>query len=348
MHVYENQAREWQERRGAGGTVGADEFARSIPDGVWRADLGCGPGFHVLDLGAPALAVDVAFAMVELALENAPGAHGVQAELEALPFRDRSLGGVWAAKSYLHVHRDEMPLALARLHWALDVDAPAFLRLRAGDFDGIQKGAADDFPGRWFSAWESEQLAPVLEGAGFAIEQESRDGKWLDVWLRRLRSLPDTVGPNLRMLVVGLNPSEYSADAGVPFARPGNRFWPAARAAGIVTLDRTPLGALDVGVGMTDLVKRATPRADGLRADEYRTGAARIEALVEWLEPGVTCFVGLAGWRAARDRDATAGPIRNGFGGRPAYVMPSTSGANANTSLDDLVEHLRAARALNA
>jgi len=346
MDVYENRARDWRERRGAGDTVGADEFATSIAPGAWRADLGCGPGFQIPDLGAPALAVDVAFAMVELAQQTAPDAFGVQAELEALPFRNRSLGGVWAAKSYLHVHRDQMPRAMAHLHWTLAVDAPAYLRLRLGEFEGVQESAADDFPGRWFSEWEIDRLTPVVDGAGFAIERHAVEGKWLDVWLRRLRSLPDTVGPAMTMLVVGLNPSEYAADAGAGFARPGNRFWPAALAAGIVAVDRSPLAALDLGIGMTDLVKRASPRADVLTSDEYRAGAARVERLVEWLQPGVTCFVGLSGWRSAREPKASAGPVGHGFGGRPAYLMPSTSGANATASLDDLAEHLRAARAL--
>ena len=97
---------------------------------------------------------------------------------------------------------------------------------------------------------------------------------------------------------------------------------------------------------MTDLVKRATPRADGLTAGEYRTGAARVERLVRWLRPGAVCFVGLAGWRAAIDRGAQPGPQAAGFGGVPAYVMPSTSGLNARTRPDELVAHLCAAAAL--
>ncbi len=97
---------------------------------------------------------------------------------------------------------------------------------------------------------------------------------------------------------------------------------------------------------MTDLVKRATPRADALRAAEYRAGAARVEKLVRWLQPAAICFVGLAGWRVAVDRSARAGVQPEPFGGVPAYVMPSTSGVNAQTSLDDLVAHLRVAAAL--
>ncbi len=68
-----------------------------------------------------------------------------------------------------------------------------------------------------------------------------------------------------------------------------------------------------------------------------------MQRLVRWLEPGAVCFVGLAGWRAAVDRRATAGEQPDGLGGRPVYVMPSTSGLNARVPLADLAEHLRAA-----
>ena len=99
----------------------------------------------------------------------------------------------------------------------------------------------------------------------------------------------------MRLLLCGLNPSLYSADVGMGFARPGNRFWPAALAAGVVTRDRDARHLLlHDRVGMTDLVKRATVGAQELTRDEYREGAARVERLVRWLRPGAVCFVGLA------------------------------------------------------
>ena len=151
----------------------------------------------------------------------------------------------------------------------------------------------------------------------------------------------------MRMLVCGLNPSLNAADAGVGFARPGNRFWPAAIAAELVSVDRDPWHALrHHGVGFTDLVKRATVGAAELSTDEYRTGFARLERLAAWLEPRVVAFVGLAGWRAAVDRKAVAGPQARTVGGRPVYVMPSSSGLNARSTVDSLAEHLRAALAL--
>jgi TDG/mug DNA glycosylase family protein len=62
--------------------------------------------------------------------------------------------------------------------------------------------------------------------------------------------------------------------------------------------------------------------------------------MVEWLQPSAVCFVGLAGWRSAVDRSAVAGTQNRPFGGRPAYVMPSTSGANAHSRPADLAWHL--------
>jgi TDG/mug DNA glycosylase family protein len=150
----------------------------------------------------------------------------------------------------------------------------------------------------------------------------------------------------MRILVCGVNPSLYSADVGIGYGRPGNRFWSAAVAAGIVGKARDPIDALaGHRVGMTDFVKRATRTAAEVTADEYRRGYARVEQLVEWLTPGAVCFVGLSGWRTVVDPKAVAGLQAEPIGGRPAYLMPSTSGLNARTSLGELTEHLRAAGA---
>jgi TDG/mug DNA glycosylase family protein len=222
--------------------------------------------------------------------------------------------------------QEDLPLALAGLHRSTAVGARVRIRVVGG--------------------WELVHVQRVVEGAGFSFDgvTPSRSTR-LDVGATRLRTLPDTVGPGMRVLLVGLNPSVYSADAGVGFARRGNRFWPAALDAGLVTRDRDPEHALRAhGVGMTDLVKRATVRAGELAADEYRAGAARVEAVVAWLQPRSVCFVGLSGYRIAVDRSATAGWQEESFGGRPAYVMPNPSGINAHATPAVLVEHLRALR----
>lgn len=228
--------------------------------------------------------------------------------------------------------RAEVPLALARLHW----------RKAPGSVVTIHVATGEQEPG-----WQPDTLADVIVGAGFHMDELQAGGATMTARATRLRSLPDTVGPGMRLLVCGLNPSQYAADRGVGYARPGNRFWAAARQAGLVTRPHEPVHALTAhGLGMTDLVKRATPRAEVLTRDEFRDGAGRVSRLVEWLRPAAVCFVGLQGWRAAVDRGAVAGVQPGSFGGRPAYVMPSTSGLNAHASLDELVGHLRAAAAL--
>jgi len=205
---------------------------------------------------------------------------------------------------------------------------------------------------RWsvsFAGWDdAAALAAVVEGGGFMVDACTTTGTGRHrVDAERAHTLPDYVGPGLRLVVVGLNPSLYAADAGVGFARPGNRFWPAALAAGVVSADRDPMHALLVDrVGMTDLVKRATVGAAELTTAEYLAGLARVERLAAWLRPGAVCFLGLAGWRAAVDRKAVAGTQARALGGVPVYVMPNPSGLNAHDTVDSLAAHLRAALAL--
>lgn len=353
--VYQRQATEWRDRRTPTERDRAAALAtaaRSGPAGDRPvADLGCGSGGYTTALGRPAVAIDAARAMVELTAGAAPGAWAVQADLEALPLRRGALGGAWARCSYVHVARARVPLALADLHRALVPGAPVAIRALQGDQElDVMEG--DDFAGRRYSAWPPGLLADVLAGAGFTVDElveEADTPRGPQLWVRatRARTLPDTVGPGMRLLVCGLNPSLYAADAGIGFARPGNRFWPAAVAAGLVARERDPRAALvDHGLGLTDLVKRATAAAAELTPEEYRDGLARVTRLVTWLRPRAVCFVGLAGWRAAVDRRAAPGRQARDLGGVPVYVMPSTSGLNAHSAPAALAGHLRAAAAL--
>jgi len=299
-----------------------------------------------------------------------PGAVDVVADPGALPVRPGALGGLRLGEALGRLRPEDVPMALAGAHRALVVGGTLELAVATDGGDGRDAGGDPARPVEG-TRWRPGALADLLVGAGFTVEALDRvpagrpapaggDGDGpspaspappgpgrLAARARRARSLPDTVGPGMRLLVCGLNPSLYAADAGVGFARPGNRFWPAALAAGIVTVDRSPDRALrDHGVGMTDLVKRATVAAAELTAEEYRAGLARVERLVRWLRPGALCVVGLAGWRAAVDRRARPGVQPEGLGGVPVYLMPSTSGLNARTPLGELADHLRAAARL--
>ena len=159
-------------------------------------------------------------------------------------------------------------------------------------------------------------------------------------------TIPDLVGPGLRLLFVGLNPGLWTAATGTPFARPGNRFWPALVEAGI--LPRLPAFAgplddadramiFDAGVGVTNLVARATARADELDRAELRAGAAALEDRVAALAPPAVAVVGLTAYRQGFDRRrALAGRQGETIGGVPTWVLPNPSGLNAHDTVASL------------
>lgn len=358
LAVYEARAQEWVARRRAPLEAAAaftDWVGREAPTRGAVADLGCGPGWHLPALPEHTIALDGAAALLAMVPEHQGSAPRVRADLRDLPFHRGALRAAWASRSYVHLARTQMPMALWDLHRALRVDGLAELVLFPGDAEHAPF-EDDDFPGRSFSLWPPQLLRDVIEGAGFAVASwdevsPRRAGRspMLRVRLRRLHTLADTVGPGMSLLLAGLNPSLHAAETGVGFSGPGNRGWPALLAAGIATVGRDPARLLrDHGVGMTDLVKRATPRAAELGAEEYRHGLERLDRLCTWLRPAAVCVVGLTGWRHATRARVTAGEQELRLGGRPVWVMPNPSGLNAATSLDDLVSHLRRAARLAA
>ncbi len=231
----------------------------------------------------------------------------------------------------------ELPLLLARVHRGAEVGDHVDVQVRLVAVAG-EAASTDGMP----------DLDALITGAGFGIDRSEHrchdGGITRTVAATRLRTLPDYVSAGMRVLICGLNPSLNSADLLVGFGRAGNRFWPAALAAGLLHVDRDPIAALvEHRIGMTDMVKRATSRAASLTTDEYAAGVDRLEALCEWLRPGVVCMVGLAGWRAAVDRTAVAGVQPRPLGSSLVYLMPSTSGLNTHSPFADLTAHLRAA-----
>ncbi len=342
-HVYADRTPIDEDRRLAA-------FRRSAPAGP-RLDAGCGSGRYLGGLGDAVVGLDASPSMLDHARATHPGAPLVAGDLVRLPLRHGALVGAWANKSLQHLPAGELPGALGELHRALRVGGALELQVFRGE--GSRRSDVDsDLPDRLFSLLDEEQLADLLEGAGFTevtittSPPSTGPRPWVSLYASavRARTLADTVGPGVRLVVCGLNPSLYAADAGVAFARPGNRFWPALQAAGLTTLDRDPAGALDQdGIGLTDLVKRATTRADELTVDEYRHGVERLTRLCRRWRPAAVCVVGLAGWRAAVDRRAGAGWQGADLAGTPVYLMPSTSGLNAHDTVASLAGHLRRA-----
>ncbi|HKW03527.1 MAG TPA: G/U mismatch-specific DNA glycosylase [Vicinamibacterales bacterium] len=148
------------------------------------------------------------------------------------------------------------------------------------------------------------------------------------------KSIRDVIAPGLDVLFCGINPGLYSAATGCHFARPGNRFWPALHAAGFTPRRLHPWerdAMLAAGVGVTNLVKRATVAADELDPAELRAGARRLARKVARFRPRAVAIVGIGAYRTAFDRPrATFGRQEETIGGAMVWVLPNTSGLNAN------------------
>lgn len=154
------------------------------------------------------------------------------------------------------------------------------------------------------------------------------------------RTIDDLVGPGLRVLFSGINPSLYSAATGHHFARPGNRFWPALHRAGFTPalLHPSQQRALPgLGLGITNVVARATARADELSPAELVDGGRLLAKLVETWQPRYLAVLGVTAYRAAFGRPkARTGAQDETIGGVPVWVLPNPSGLNAHYTVDTL------------
>jgi TDG/mug DNA glycosylase family protein len=171
--------------------------------------------------------------------------------------------------------------------------------------------------------------------------------RWSAVQLQAARGrqladvLPGPGDPPLRVLFCGINPGLLSAATGHHFARPGNRFWPALHGAGFTPRRLLPgeQGELaGLGLGITNLVARATARADELTPAELVTGGGRLRELVQRVRPGWLAVVGITAYRVAFTAPkAVVGPQPEPLGATRVWVLPNPSGLNAHYQLPELI-----------
>lgn len=166
--------------------------------------------------------------------------------------------------------------------------------------------------------------------------------------------VPDLLGPGLRLLFVGINPGLWTAATQTHFAHPVNRFYPALLAAGIITRRIDPAAGMtdedrahliERGIGISNVVHRATARADELSAAELVEGGRRLQQLVRRVRPRVVAVAGITAYRAAfGQRRAVAGlqpaddDAREAWGDAQVWVVPNPSGLNAHETVASLAE----------
>ncbi len=165
------------------------------------------------------------------------------------------------------------------------------------------------------------------------------------------------LGTQLRLLIVGINPGLWTAAVNAPFARPGNRFWPSLHRAGLTDHEiDASLGLsaedeahlLHRGIGITNLVGRATARADELGREELRAGGERLVQRVADLRPRTVAIAGVTAFRTAfaspkaqlgQQDPATIEGWPSSVG---LWVVPQPSGLNAHENIDSLAAKWRA------
>ena len=158
--------------------------------------------------------------------------------------------------------------------------------------------------------------------------------------------MPDLVEPDVRLLFVGINPGLWTAATQTHFAHPGNRFYPALFEAGIIDapVDRG-VGMTDGdrrlftdrGIGITNLVRRATAKASELTVDELRSGGEQLRVLVRQYRPVVVAVAGITAYRTAFSQPkATMGEQPELCEGSRLFVVPNPSGLNAHETTSTL------------
>jgi TDG/mug DNA glycosylase family protein len=150
----------------------------------------------------------------------------------------------------------------------------------------------------------------------------------------RTKRLSDLLAPGLDVVFCGINPGLYSAAVNHHFARPGNRFWSTLFAAGFTP--RLFTGADDralpsLGLGLTNIVPRASAGADELSPDELVAGARALRKKIARQRPRFLAIVGFGAYRIAFGRAKAVGGLQpETIGATAIWLLPNPSGRNAN------------------
>jgi TDG/mug DNA glycosylase family protein len=147
------------------------------------------------------------------------------------------------------------------------------------------------------------------------------------------KGVASVIAPDLDVLFCGINPGLYTAAIGHHFGRPGNRFWSALHGSGFTPRLLSPFEErelIGLGLGVTNLVNKATRVAEELTPEELRSGAKRLERAVRRYRPKAVAVLGLGAYRTAFARPKTViGPQAERIGDAALWVLPNPSGRTA-------------------
>jgi len=167
----------------------------------------------------------------------------------------------------------------------------------------------------------------------------------------RDKPVEDLLGPDVRLLFVGINPGLWTAATNTHFCHPTNRFYPALLRAGVIDWDLDSAVGMDdrqraefvgSGIGITNLVNRATTKASELTVEELRAGARRLHELSGEVQPKVVAMAGVTAYRDAFARPkAHLGKQADAVGNGELWLVPNPSGLNAHETVESLSDWYR-------
>ena len=117
---------------------------------------------------------------------------------------------------------------------------------------------------------------------------------------------------------------------------------PIDRGVGMTDADRRSL--IERGIGITNIVHRATAKASDLTRDELRAGGDQLRDFVRTHRPAVVAVAGITAYRSAFDVPSAAmGEQPESFEGSRLFVVPNPSGLNAHETTSTLAAAYREA-----
>ncbi len=151
-------------------------------------------------------------------------------------------------------------------------------------------------------------------------------------------TVPDVLGPGVRVVFCGINPGRASAAAGAHFANPRNDFWRLLHSAGFTPRPFEPHEQRDLlalGIGLTNAARRTTRGSGDLRRGDFAGSRERLEEIARRIRPEVIAFVGKAAYAGAFGGRAGHGLQERRLDDTALFVLPSTSPANAAVSWEE-------------
>lgn len=136
----------------------------------------------------------------------------------------------------------------------------------------------------------------------------------------------------MKLVIVGMNPSEQGARVGHYYVGRGNVFWTLLYEGGVVAEHLTyndDRRIIEFGIGLTNLVSRPTKTEEEITREEFGEGRILLAQKIEQFVPRVVAFNGKTTYEKFAQRTGAYGVQDQRVYGAQMFVLPSTTGAEA-------------------